>query len=199
MESLCPGCMQFTTTLVKDFLKVDPNQTLATINFIPYGNAKESGSPSKYIYTCQHGEKECLGNLIESCAIKLFNYLDANNFIICLEENDRGDFNKTAENCLKNNDKFLDLQKCTQTSIGNNYQHEMAANTDSLKPPHKWVPWVTVSGEYDDNITSASNLVDYLCTKRSVQDRSQIQLCNQSELKYMEEYFLAERLICKRN
>ncbi|XP_049588383.1 gamma-interferon-inducible lysosomal thiol reductase [Syngnathus scovelli] len=61
-ESLCPACRVFisqqlfpTWSMLQDIMKV---------TLVPYGNAKELvlGNTT---FTCQHGEPECHGNVIE--------------------------------------------------------------------------------------------------------------------------------------
>jgi len=38
------------------------------IRLIPYGNTKRKIVDGKWVFTCQHGEAECYGDLIELCA-----------------------------------------------------------------------------------------------------------------------------------
>ncbi len=196
MEALCPYCVQFTTGAVKNFLAQTGNEELAIINFVPYGNAKESQKDGSFVFTCQHGDKECRGNLIETCAIKVFDYSEANNFIVCLESNYKGDFDQTAAKCL-DEAKLAELQNCLNSEESSVFQHEMAEKTNSLQPPHQWVPWVVVDGQQDDKITEADDLVAYLCSKRS--DSSEIGLCQQTIYSEIELRFLGDKLVCRRN
>lgn len=177
MESLCPYCVKFTINKVKVLLATKGHEELADLNIIPYGNAKETldSATGKYNYTCQHGEKECRGNLIESCAIKTFDKPSANNFIVCLEENYTGDFDETAENCA-NEIQSDDLMHCLNTNVGNLAQHEFADQTINLSPPHKYVPWIVVNGLPNEKINSSADIVEYLCSIRT--DRAEIAICN---------------------
>ena len=65
-EPLCPDCLQFirgslkTAANTKDFWKI------CEFNLIPYGNARRTQNGSNWAFTCQHGVKECLGNVIEA-------------------------------------------------------------------------------------------------------------------------------------
>jgi interferon gamma-inducible protein 30 len=196
MESLCPGCQQFTVNQVKNFLSRAGNQELAVINFIPYGNAYETKTQSGYSFTCQHGAKECRGNLIETCAINVFENSYANNFIICLESYGSGDFDTIASYCLSKDSKGLgNLKNCLNSAVSNSMQHEMAVKTNSLNPPHKWVPWIVVDGVNDDNITSTGDLAEYICSRRS--DRKEITLCGYSSFEYDQLSFLSEITTCK--
>jgi interferon gamma-inducible protein 30 len=204
-ESLCPGCIEFSTTKLKSLLAQEGSEELAVVNFVPYGNAHEQKSGSTYTWSCQHGAKECRGNLIETCAVNVFPRADAYKFIFCLDENYSGDFDATAKDCLKDSPRFQsDLEICLNSGEKlNQMQHDMAVKTDSLNPPHKWVPWVVVDGTSDSDILDADDLVKYLCSKRS--DSSEIALCNDSGLEYLNdvfdssERFLEQPKTCKRD
>ena len=68
----------------------------------PYGNAHEEKLPNgTYQFHCQHGEKECIGNLIEACILDITNYNSAYYFPIikCMESAD--DPVKAAPKCLE--------------------------------------------------------------------------------------------------
>merc|ERR550519_233171 len=41
------------------------------VKFVAYGNAETSGSlESGFSITCQHGERECMGNIVQACTVK---------------------------------------------------------------------------------------------------------------------------------
>ena len=72
------------------------------IELYPYGNAHEEKLPNgTYQFHCQHGEKECIGNLIEACILDITNYNSAYYFPIleCMESAD--DPVKAAPKCLE--------------------------------------------------------------------------------------------------
>merc|ERR1712136_323124 len=69
-ESLCPGCRNFITSQLwpvynelKDYM---------TVKLLPYGNAEEvyNAKTHRWVFYCQHGPKECYGNIVEKCANK---------------------------------------------------------------------------------------------------------------------------------
>jgi len=147
-ESLCPGCRHFIQTQLwpvyqelKDFLTVD---------LLPYGNAHEfyNAKSGKWVFECQHGPKECKGNLIESCAIFITKrdeskYLP---YIHCLEVNDPvNDAMKCANKTGLDWDR---MQECIDGSEGNVYQHAIATET----PKHNYVPWVIFNGIHNEEI-----------------------------------------------
>ena len=168
IESLCPDCYFFITKSFKSFYENVKNPNLAEIEFIPYGNAQEvyNSQNKLWEFTCQHGEPECYGNLIETCAIQTLGKIKSYETIICLESNIEEydfDFDKTLEYCMINDQTNLGLIKeCVSSDIGNYYQHQMALKTDKK---HLWVPWVVVDGVHDIEAENQiiESLTDYLC------------------------------------
>ena len=41
---------------------------------------------------------------------------------------------------------YAPIMACTKSKDGNALQHAMAEQTNSLNPPHQYVPWVTLNG-----------------------------------------------------
>ena len=167
MESLCPYCIQFITTSIKEFYTKVTKPNLAYIEIIPYGNAKEvyDSSTNKYSFTCQHGDNECYGNLISTCSLNVLGRINGQLNIICLLENIYNfnrNFDLTLEYCLSSQPDILqEIKDCVKSDIGNIYQHQMAQKTGD----HLGVPWILVDGVYDDDTTDQiwTSLIDYLC------------------------------------
>ncbi|KAK7944614.1 hypothetical protein WMY93_000342 [Mugilogobius chulae] len=68
-ESLCPDCRGFITNMLfpSSVLLGD----IMDLTVVPYGNAEETFDGHKYVFTCQHGKLECLGNMIQSCLLNM--------------------------------------------------------------------------------------------------------------------------------
>ena len=66
MESLCPDCIQFSTTTLRKAIE-GGLLDIMDLKIFPYGNARGTGSH----ITCQHGQQECKGNLLETCLISM--------------------------------------------------------------------------------------------------------------------------------
>ena len=167
MESLCPYCIEFITTSVKEFYTKVTKPNLAYIEIIPYGNAKETYdlTTKKYSFTCQHGDNECYGNLISTCSLNVLGRIKGQLNIICLLENIY-DFNRnfdtTLEHCLSSEPDLLqEIKDCVSSDMGNIYQHQMAQKTGD----HLGVPWILVDGVYDEDTNDKiwTSLIDYLC------------------------------------
>ena len=153
MESLCPYCIEFITTSIKEFYTKVTKPNVAYIEIIPYGNAGETYdlTTKKYSFTCQHGDNECYGNLISTCSLNVLGRVNGQLNIICLLENIYNfnrNFDSTLEYCLSSEPEILqEIKDCVISDMGNIYQHQMAQKTGD----HKGVPWILVDGVYDED------------------------------------------------
>lgn len=175
-ESQCPGCREMITTSFKDAFQTRGFLDMATVELVPYGNAQETETASgTYDFECQHGPSECIYNTIEACALdKIKCPIKAFQFIHCIELNDedrnpKQDYYKVAMTCCKltelDEDTINAMEKCAAGPEGNQLEHEAATKTDSLDPPHQFVPYVVVNGVHDDEIQNSisDSLFDYVC------------------------------------
>lgn len=164
-EILCGGCRDFIARqLYPVYLKVG---NIMDITLVPYGNAEERWDGTKWEYTCQHGPAECVGNLIETCAISvLANTSSYFPFIHCLETNVGNNPRSTAEQCASQlGIDFGPIDKCQNGPLGNKLEHDMALKTKALQPPHGYVPWITMNGKHTDEIQNDAtfNLLQLVC------------------------------------
>lgn len=148
-ESLCPGCrMFFTEMLYPTSLMLND---IMSVTLVPYGNAREKPDGQKYIYECQHGEQECLGNLIETCLLNMTD--NAYQIIYCMESS--SDVIKAAKSCVELYSPQLSwdsIMSCVKGDVGNQLMHQNALKTQALNPPHQYVPWVTINGEHTEDL-----------------------------------------------
>lgn len=166
-ESLCPDCQLFIRQqLYPTYLKVSD---IINLTLVPYGNAEERKIGDKWVFQCQHGPKECEGNLIETCAISLLKDISASlPFVYCFEKNIEGSEEPTtvAQSCAKSLKIDYDsIEACVSGPLGNELEHKMAAMTDALEPQHQYVPWVTVNGKHTEKIQNMAqrNLLKLVC------------------------------------
>merc|ERR1711862_678776 len=74
-ESFCPGCRNFITTMLYPTFDKLRDAGIMKVAIYPYGNAHESKNPDgSWKFDCQHGEKECLGNILEVCIMQQLNW-----------------------------------------------------------------------------------------------------------------------------
>ncbi|XP_047443759.1 gamma-interferon-inducible lysosomal thiol reductase [Mugil cephalus] len=147
-ESLCPACRIFITQQL--FPTWTMLQDIMAVTLVPYGNAMEvptANSP----FTCQHGEPECTGNMIEACIIHLTGHSTAFHIIYCMESS--SDVLNASKPCLQlyaPSVSWSSVDSCVKGSLGRQLMHANAIMTRALYPAHTHVPWVTFNGEYTD-------------------------------------------------
>ncbi|XP_041847295.1 gamma-interferon-inducible lysosomal thiol reductase-like [Melanotaenia boesemani] len=162
-ESLCPGCRGFLVEML--FPTWVLLNEIMSVTLVPYGNAQEKPDGPKYTYECQHGQPECLGNMIETCVMNMTNM--AFPIIFCMESS--ADVIGSAESCLKLYAPALGIDKlmsCVKGDQGNQLMHQNAVATGALKPPHQYVPWVTINGEHTEDLQdkAMSSLFTLVCS-----------------------------------
>jgi hypothetical protein len=146
-ETLCTDCHKFINTTFAEFQKHPGHLQLANVTFHPYGNATEDWVPENktWTYTCENGEVECHGNIIETCAKAKMPQEDFNNFIVCVHQDilkSNFNFNASATNCLINKTLADNIITCSYDLEGNRLENDVAMDT----PDHDYVPWITVNG-----------------------------------------------------
>lgn len=155
-ESLCPFCKYFITSqLYPTFKAIGDIMNLA---LVPYGNAREKQVGNKWQFTCQHGKEECYGNLIETCAIHYHpSTTDYFPFIHCIEKS-QSNPRESAPGCAKRLGlDYSQIKNCADGPLGNTLEHQMGLKTESLQPPRKYVPWVTLNGVHTKKIQSEAS------------------------------------------
>lgn len=162
-ESLCPGCRLFLTEMLfPTWLLLNE---IMTVDLVPYGNAKEKPDGQKYVYECQHGEQECLGNMIETCLLNMTEM--AFPIIFCMESST--DVIKSAQSCVGLYSPQLSWDKvmgCVKGDLGNQLMHQNALQTEALSPPHNYVPWITIDGVHTEDLQNkaSTSLFTLVCS-----------------------------------
>ncbi|KAJ0059054.1 hypothetical protein NL108_007309, partial [Boleophthalmus pectinirostris] len=144
VESLCPDCREFITLMLYPSSVL--LQDIMDLTVIPYGNAQEKFDGQKYVFTCQHGEQECQGNMIQSC---LLNMIQSKAFIIifCMEAaSDVIEAGKLCVELYAPQVSWEEVMSCVNGDLGNKLMHQNALKTKALQPPHTFVPWITING-----------------------------------------------------
>ena len=166
-ESLCPDCLQFMRGSLKTAANTPDFWKICNFNIYPYGNAKRSQNGSHWAFTCQHGTKECQGNLIEACVTRKYDYYSKGlPFVLCLDENTT-DFSAQGQRCASRLGlNWNEIDTCAKGSEGNKLMYDIAVATENLNPKHTYVPWLVVNGQHSRASESAiiKNMVQYVCS-----------------------------------
>ena len=133
---------------------------MTNITFYPYGNAQEKQETGgEYKYTCQHGENECNGNMVETCFINLVGF-QQDAWVPFLEAFDKALNADSRENALtvaqtvlsqgSYNVSYTQLSNCYNGATGNGYEHQMGLWTEAeRKKGMQGTPWIVLNGQYD--------------------------------------------------
>ncbi|GAB6031765.1 E3 ubiquitin-protein ligase NRDP1 [Chamberlinius hualienensis] len=164
----------FNFVITRDFIS---NQLLPTFKLVPeilsvrvypYGNAQQVFDGNEWVFTCQHGEPECIGNVIQSCAVSI--YPDQNVFIPylgCTETpSNVTEPNIAASQCAY--EQGLDYQlinTCAGSQEGNDLEHQMGVATESLVPEQDYVPWIIFNNVHNPTLETLAtyNLLSVVC------------------------------------
>jgi len=161
-ESLCPYCKKFITEqLGPNFAKFED---YLDVHLNPFGNAHMKKHGDSYKFTCQHGEGECKGSIMEGCLLNRLNKGTDNAAvptIACIEKS-HPEVASTTQKCMEDNEvtspSFEDVNDCAQGDEGIQLFAQFGTATANLKPPHKYVPWIMFNDKWDEDIQNEAEL-----------------------------------------
>lgn len=186
-ETLCPYCSTLIGQSLQSIWKDEEFRERIDVAMFPAGNvatipvAQVSEGYKffheeiidehlDYVFQCQHGEQECLGNMVQACIMKVENQpSDHLPFLFCMEAGAAtGDsIEKIAFECMKESNIDVDeVLSCTQTKAANDMMFLISNYSNSLSPQRQYVPWVTIDGEHFED-ADAGDLLGPLCRSLS--------------------------------
>ncbi|XP_077500103.1 gamma-interferon-inducible lysosomal thiol reductase-like isoform X1 [Amblyomma americanum] len=174
-ETYCPDS--------RNFVLEELNGTYAELSdiiqlqLVPYGKASRRELPNKWFtFDCQHGDKECYGNLLQTCVIKYYPEPSQHlPLVVCMFSSKNP--NRAYDSCARKQGFDIEtLQKCVSGKEGNDLQLRFAEWTESVngKGRLEFVPWIRMNGK--DKMYDAFNnfkktlceeyksMIDTLCT-----------------------------------
>ncbi|XP_018569938.1 uncharacterized protein LOC108909945 isoform X1 [Anoplophora glabripennis] len=94
--------------------------------------SNETGS---WEFSCQHGELECYGNKVHSCAVGLYPVSQSTNFIICSMNSSDASLDANNEACATStNISWTVIQECLSSDQGDEFLAANGRRTDKLIP-----------------------------------------------------------------
>lgn len=158
-EALCPDTSAFVTgPLNRAVMEIG---TIFTLKYVPWGNAKMI---SKEKFECQHGPMECTMNTVEACVIHYYpKREDFFPFLVCAFKQFETLNPDVGKKCAEEaNLVWEKIETCYSGDLGISLEDMFAAETAELKPPHEYVPWVTINGEHDKT-AEGKDLIEVVC------------------------------------
>jgi len=177
-ETLCPSSLDLLNGSFQKAWQDNKLREIMDVRLYPFGNAemlsenevskvyKASHPNAKYpVINCQHGEQECLGNLVQACAVKQLKTSDSVGLVLCMASQGTSvDIESSSRDCAKKLDiSMKQIMDCVTSSQG----HDLitALGSKSLNPVlHRtYVPFVLVDGRHE-KAADEDNLLGPLCS-----------------------------------
>ncbi|CAI8014765.1 Gamma-interferon-responsive lysosomal thiol protein [Geodia barretti] len=165
-ESLCPDCIDFANgPLEKAMNEIG---SIFTLNYVPWGNAilKNDGT-----IECQHGKLECTLNTVEACT--LYYYKTETEFwpfLHCLDEKIAPTLDGAQQCFSQLSYNWTAVDACLNSEQGYKLDLMYYNETQALKPPHEYTPWITVNGKHDPR-AEGSGLIKAICEAYTGEDK----------------------------
>lgn len=154
--------MEFITLTLAKAWNSTGLSDLMNVTLLPYGNAQGAWDSLR----CQHGVRECHGNMVQVCANSVFsNDERAISFAVCAERLYRAGQSPTAaiQKCAFSPTSAAAITSCYG---GGNGTEALAgigkAREKTQLLNHKYVPWVVINGQHSE--LGEHNLLEAVCS-----------------------------------
>ncbi|CAH2041505.1 unnamed protein product, partial [Iphiclides podalirius] len=155
-ESKCPDSQKFILEQLQP--AIDLLHKYVRLRLIPFGKSKSMDYGDEG-FECQHGPQECLGNLVQDCALKYMRkHSDQQRvaYAVCEMSSEAGTQGNLG--CVKHAGVARDaVEHCVMSGEGIVLQLDSEYHTSSLKP--QFIPSITINGVFDQQIQDSA-LVD---------------------------------------
>uniref|UniRef100_A0A914X6W7 Saposin A-type domain-containing protein n=1 Tax=Plectus sambesii TaxID=2011161 RepID=A0A914X6W7_9BILA len=142
-ESLCPYCQNYIARNLADLY--GRHRSLIELEMVPWGNAVVNQDGS---FTCNHGEKECEANRLQSCVLEVVKMKHSVPFIICFENAlHTVDVNQALTHCSSTiNHALPAIRACFNGPRGIELQRQAADRTEATRPYRiSEVPYILIN------------------------------------------------------
>ncbi|KAM3962030.1 gamma-interferon-inducible lysosomal thiol reductase [Aphomia sociella] len=162
-ESKCPDSRSFILQQLQPAMKLLHKYIL--LNLIPFGKARSINN-GEGGFECQHGPAECLGNIVQQCALDQMvdrTDLEKTTYVACEMKSVAGA--QGSLECVERANLSPDLvNECLSSGKGTSLQLRSEYLTRIILP--KFVPTVTIDGMFRQEIQDSSleDLIGTLCS-----------------------------------
>ncbi|XP_013196703.1 gamma-interferon-inducible lysosomal thiol reductase [Amyelois transitella] len=160
-ESKCPDSRSFVLWQLKPAMQLLRNRI--KLQLVPFGKARSTNTG--YGFECQHGPSECLGNVVQDCALSLMYDRDDSEkteYVACEMSTLAGA--RGSLECVQNaNLAGAAVNQCISSGRGRQLQLESERLTNMYSP--RFIPTVVINGIFNQRVQDMSqvNLIDTLC------------------------------------
>jgi len=148
-ESLCPDSTRFISNQIPEMYAALSQEV--SINFVPYGFASTTEDENGELhFECQHGERECAGNIVQACSLYLTKDRpdDQVALITCMMSAEAPD--TAGPDCWSKLElDFALVEECIADGLGDVLHAANGEETSAVaNPPVTNVPWSNFDGEH---------------------------------------------------
>ncbi|XP_046981816.1 gamma-interferon-inducible lysosomal thiol reductase-like [Schistocerca americana] len=160
-ETLCPVCRGFFINQLLPAYRQAPDRI--TVRLVPFGKTVIN-STNPYIFTCEHGETECEGLKIHSCAVSLIHdQTTLLNLTECTIRNQTDPETILTECATNLGIELKPIADCAKSTNGSQLLKLNGDKTKELNPGVKDLPTITLNGSQNDESQLRTNLWNEIC------------------------------------
>ncbi|XP_047477060.1 gamma-interferon-inducible lysosomal thiol reductase-like isoform X2 [Penaeus chinensis] len=121
------------------------------VGLVPYGKAETQEKNGKVTFDCQHGPRECEGNIVHACVTNIIKD-EAKQIAIVHCMIDRNEQPMVVgKKCVeKHGEKWESISSCVTSDKGASILKHMGEMTHRLKPGVTFIPTITIDGSQED-------------------------------------------------
>lgn len=162
-ECLCPDSRYFVTHQLYPAWQVASE--IMKVNFWPYGKATTEKTKHGYKFNCQHGEKECEGDMIHACAAHLVSNADLRmEYIKCMVSDHDYDPEKSGATCAKQiGVDWSAVSTCANNYEGQELHAEAGLKTNALEPKVSFIPTIEIDSSQGSQKALLKNFLLEVC------------------------------------
>ncbi|XP_046982025.1 gamma-interferon-inducible lysosomal thiol reductase-like [Schistocerca americana] len=160
-ETLSPDCRDFFINQLLPAYRQAPDRIIVTL--VPFGNTVVN-STGPLTFICEHGEKECEGLKIHSCAVALVQ--DQNSLLNLADCTIRDQTDPDAmliECATRLGIEWRPIADCASTTTGSELLNGNGDKTKELFPALRGLPTITLNGRQDEQQQLLTNLWNEIC------------------------------------
>ncbi|XP_049768554.1 GILT-like protein 1 [Schistocerca cancellata] len=160
-ETLSPNCSEFFINQLIPAYRQAAYRINVTL--VPFGKTVVS-STDPLTFTCEHGETECEGLKIHSCAVALVH--DQTSLLKlaeCTIRNQTDPEARLTECATEQGIEWRPIADCAKTTTGSELLKVNGDKTNELNPTLTNVPTITLNGSQDDQSELRTNLWNEIC------------------------------------
>lgn len=166
-ETLCPDSIAFVRYQLFPTFQAVPE--ILNIELVPFGKATYTvKGDGNVTFRCQHGPRECSGNMMQICAIDHLGYNQSATvpFVNCLKQQRRPD--TAGPKCAEQfGIDYAPIRTCTESTKGQQLLLEMGKKTLGLSPRLYFVPWININDQHNEEVQDGAlaDLIRLVCMK----------------------------------